>query len=169
MNFEKIALRQSYDQTMGSLAQTTQEASVMAVTAATFAKQIYSDQNVANLLNFPDVSALDIAVSIRQLTNYRETSPFIESIYVYNAEARTFYVTSDMNVPSVFTETEFYDQELRSMLQHVNDYNTLMPIPRKLRIDGLVGNIAERERDTYTFCYMTRSARNRGRMRSSST
>ncbi|KTD86201.1 helix-turn-helix domain-containing protein [Paenibacillus etheri] len=162
MNFEKIALRQSYDQTMGSLAQTTQEASVMAVTAATFAKQIHSDQNVANLLNFPDVSALDIAVSIRQLTNYRETSPFIESIYVYNAEARTFYVSSDMNVPSVFSEPEFYDQELRSMLQHVNDYNTLMPIPRKLRIDGLVGNIAERERDTYTFLlYDTLSKKSR--------
>lgn len=151
MNFEKIALGQSYDQTMDSLAQTTQEASVMAVTAATFAKQIHSDQNVANLLNFPDLSAQDIESSIRQLTNYRETSPFIDSIYVYNAEARTFYITSDMSVPSVFSDTEFYDQELNSMLQHVNDYKTLMPIPRKLKIDGLVGNIAERERDTYTF------------------
>lgn len=151
LNFERIALNQSYDQTMDSLAQTTQEASVMAVTAATFAKQIHSDQNVANLLNFANVSAIDISSAVKQLSNYRETSPFIDSIYVYNAEARTFYVSSDMSVPSVFSESEFYDLEMKGMLQHIADYETLMPIPRKLRIEGLVGNIAEKERDTYTF------------------
>lgn len=151
LNFERIALNQSYDQTMDSLAQTTQEASVMAVTAATFAKQIHSDQNVANLLNFPNVSAVDVSTAIKQLTNYRETSPFIDSIYVYNSEARTFYVSTDMSVPAVFSESEFYDLDMKKMLLHIEDYETLMPIPRKLRIEGLAGNIAEKERDTYTF------------------
>jgi two-component system, response regulator YesN len=162
LNFERIALNQSYDQTMDSLAQTTQEASVMAVTAGTFAKQIHSDQNIADLLNFPNVSAMDIASAVKQLTNYRETSPFIDSIYVYNAEARTFYVSTDMSVPSVFSESEFYDLEMKEMLQHIEDYETLMPIPRKLRIEGLAGNIAEKERDTYTFLLydtLTRSNR----------
>ena len=151
LNFERIALNQSYDQTMESLAQTTQEASVMAVTAATFAKQIHSDQNVANLLNFPNVSAMDVSTAIKQLANYRETSPFIDSIYVYNSEASTFYVSTDMSVPAVFSESEFYDLDMKKMLQHIEDYDTLMPIPRKLRIEGLAGNIAEKERDTYTF------------------
>ncbi|WP_379134570.1 AraC family transcriptional regulator [Paenibacillus sp. sgz500958] len=151
LNFERIALNQSYEQTMDSLEQTTQEASVMAVTAATFAKQIHSDQTVANLLNFRDASVLDVTNAIKQLTNYRETSPFIDSIYVYNAEAQTFYVSTDMSVPSVFSESEFYDQEMKTMLKHIDDYETLMPIPRKLRIEGLAGNIAEKERDTYTF------------------
>ncbi|WP_042168467.1 helix-turn-helix domain-containing protein [Paenibacillus gorillae] len=150
-SFERIALDQSYDQTMNSLEQTTQEASVMAVTAATFAKQIYSDQHIANLLNFPDIGAVDIDTAVKQMTNYRESSPFIDSIYVYNAISRTFFVSSDMSVPTVFAENEFYDNEMREMLSHLNDYETLMPIPRRLLIDGLVGNIAEKERDTYTF------------------
>lgn len=151
LSFERIALQQTYDQTLDSLAQTTQEASVMAVTAATFAKQIYSDQHIANLLNFPDISAVDITTAVKQMTNYRETSPFIDSIYIYNAISRTFFVSSDMNVSAVFSEDEFYDNEMKEMIGHLNDYETLMPIPRKLRIEGLAGNIAEKERDTYTF------------------
>jgi len=162
LNFERIALNQSYEQTKDSLEQTTQEASVMALTAATFAKQIHSDQNVANLLNFANASVLDITAAIKQLANYRETSPFIDSIYVYNAEAQTLYVSTDMSVPSVFSESEFYDLDMKQMLQHIGDYDTLMPIPRKLRIEGLAGNIAEKERDTYTFLLydtLTKSAR----------
>lgn len=151
VHFERISLKQAYDGTMERLEQTTQEASVMSVTAATFAKQIYSDPHVANLLNFPDADAIEVSMAVKQLNNYRETSPFIDSIYVYNARARTFYVSSDMSVPSVFAESEFYDQEMAHMVSKLNDFETLMPIPRKLKIEGLAGNIAEKERDTYTF------------------
>lgn len=151
INFERIALQQSYDQTMNSLSQTTQEASVMAVTASTFAKQIYSDQHIANLLNFADVHPMEISTAVRQLTNYRETSPFIDSIYVYNAKAHTFYVSTDMSVAAVFDESEFYDHEMREMLGNLEAYDSLMPIPRKLSIEGLAGNIAEKQRDVYSF------------------
>ncbi|WP_246317033.1 helix-turn-helix domain-containing protein [Paenibacillus agri] len=151
LNFERIALNQSYEQTMDSLDQTTQEVSVMTLTASTFAKQIHNDQNIADLLNFPNVSAMEISDAVKQMNNYRETSPFIDSIYIYNAVAHTFYVSSDMSVPSVFSEEEFYDQDMKEMLKHIGDYNTMSPIPRKLRIEGLAGNIAEKERDTYTF------------------
>ncbi len=151
ISFERIALQQSYDQTLDNLAQTTQEASVMAITASTFAKQIYSDQHIANLLNFPNVNPVEISTAIRQLTNYRETSPFIDSIYVYNAKAHTFYVSTDMNVAMVFDESEFYDHEMRDMLKNLDAYESLMPIPRKLSIEGLAGNIAEKQRDIYSF------------------
>ncbi|OBZ09589.1 hypothetical protein A8L34_20100 [Bacillus sp. FJAT-27264] len=151
LNFERIALNQSYEQTMDSLDQTTQEVSVMTLTASTFAKQIHNDQNIAALLNFPNVSAMEISDAVKQMSNYRETSPFIDSIYIYNAVAHTFYVSSDMSVPSVFSEEEFYDQDMKEILKHIGDYNTMTPIPRKLRIEGLAGNIAEKERDTYTF------------------
>lgn len=151
ISFERIALQQSYDQTLDNLAQTTQEASVMAITASTFAKQIYSDQHIANLLNFSNVNPVEISTAVRQLTNYRETSPFIDSIYVYNAKAHTFYVSTDMNVAMVFDESEFYDQEMRDMLKNLDEYESLMPIPRKLNIEGLAGNIAEKQRDIYSF------------------
>ncbi|MFC3747969.1 helix-turn-helix domain-containing protein [Paenibacillus sp. GCM10012306] len=151
LNFERIALNQSYEQTMDSLDQTTQEVSVMTLTASTFAKQIHNDQNISALLNFPNVSAMEISDAVKQMNNYRETSPFIDSIYIYNAVAHTFYVSSDMSVPSVFSEEEFYDQDMKDMLKRIGDYGTMTPIPRKLRIEGLTGNIAEKERDTYTF------------------
>ncbi|TYP73971.1 AraC family transcriptional regulator [Paenibacillus methanolicus] len=162
VHFERISLKQAYDGTMERLEQTTQEASVMSVTAATFAKQIYSDPHVANLLNFPDADAIEVSTAVKQLNNYRETSPFIDSIYVYNAKARAFYVSSDMSVPAVFAEAEFYDQEMADMATRLNEFETLMPIPRKLMIEGLAGNIAEKERDTYTFLLydtLTRSGR----------
>lgn len=151
LNFERIALHQSYKQTMNSLDQTTQEASVMTLTASTFAKQIHNDPITSALLNFSNVNAMEVSGAVRQMSNYRETSPFIDSIYIYNAASGTFYVSSDMSVPSVFSEEEFYDQDMKNMLRHIGDYETLMPIPRKLRIEGLAGNIAEKERDTYTF------------------
>ncbi len=151
LNFEKIVLLQSYSQTMDRLAQTSQEASVMSVSASTFAKQIYNDQHVAKLLNYMEVSPVDVITSIKQLNNYRETSPFIDSIYVYNAKTGTFYISTNMSVHAVYTEEDFYDREMVSMVKDVDRFEPMMPIPRKLKIEGLTSNNAEKVRDTYTF------------------
>ncbi|MFC4776721.1 AraC family transcriptional regulator [Paenibacillus sp. GCM10023252] len=151
LNFEDIALRQTYEQTVSNLEQTSQDASVMTVTAASFAKQIYNDVQVTKLLNNLSVEAVDAFNVINQMNAYRATSPFIDSIYVYNAQQRTFYVSSDLqSAVGVQREEEVIDQELVSMVGQLNKYEALKPIPRQMKVDNK-SNPEEKLRDTYTF------------------
>lgn len=151
LNFEKIVQDQTFSQTMERLEQTTREASAMSVTASTFAKQIYRDQHIAKLLELPDVSPEEVKTAISQLNNYRETSPFIDSIYVFNAQAGTFFVSASMSTLAVYAEREFYDDEMVGMVQQISRYEPFMPLPRQIPMDRLSSSIGEKFRDVYSF------------------
>jgi two-component system response regulator YesN len=71
--FEDLLLKRTYASTLNNLAQTSQEASIMAVNARTFAKQIYNDLNVAKLLYFSTGDPVDISSALAQLNSYRAT------------------------------------------------------------------------------------------------
>jgi two-component system response regulator YesN len=149
--FEDISLNQTYRSTLNNLAQTSQEASIMAVNASTFAKQIYNDMNVSKLLYFSSGDPLDTSTAMAQLNSYRATSLFIDSIYIYNYQTDTFYTSAEISANSVWKSNEFYDTTAVEMVKHVSDYKTLMPIPRKIPFESLMLNNQEKERDCYTF------------------
>lgn len=149
--FEDISLKQTYASTMTNLAQTSQEASIMAVNARTFAKQIYNDLNISKLLYFSSGDPVDTSTAFAQLNSYRATSPFIDSIYIYNYRTKTFYTSADVSANSVWKSDEFYDTVAADMVKQVSDYEPLMPIPRKIPFAGLMTNDQEKERDCYTF------------------
>jgi len=148
--FERIALNQSFSYTMSNLAQTSREASLMTVTAGTFAKQIYYDNHIRKLLNFSEVEIVDTTNALTQLNSYRATSPFIDSIYVYNAKKRTFYVSSDVSDYAVQSAAGFYDSQIVDIVRHVRQYPTLVPIPRRMPVESRT-TVQETERDVYTF------------------
>lgn len=161
--FEDISLKQTYASTMNNLAQTSQEASIMAVNARTFAKQIYNDLNVSKLLYFTSGDQVDTNSALAQLNSYRATSPFIDSIYIYNDRADTFYTSADVTANSVWKSNEFYDTVAVDIVKHVTDYETLMPIPRKIPFTGLMQNDQEKERDSYTFLLYDTLSHNKSR------
>ncbi|MCD1258335.1 AraC family transcriptional regulator [Paenibacillus athensensis] len=148
--FERIALHQSFAYTMSNLAQTSREASLMTVTAGTFAKQIYYDKHIRKLLNFSEVEIVDTTNALTQLNSYRATSPFIDSIYVYNAKKRTFYISSDVSDYAVQSEAEIYDKQIVDIVRHAREYPTLAPIPRRMPVESRTA-VQETERDVYTF------------------
>jgi two-component system response regulator YesN len=149
--FEDISLKQTYASTLNNLAQTSQEASIMAVNASTFAKQIYNDMNVSKLLYFSSIDPLETSTALAQLNSYRATSLFIDSIYIYNSRTDTFYTSADVSANAVWKANEFYDTTAVQMVKQVSNYETLMPIPRKIPFEGLMLNNQEKERDCYTF------------------
>ncbi|ANE45801.1 hypothetical protein SY83_05240 [Paenibacillus swuensis] len=151
LNFEGIVAKQTYEHTLRNLEQTSQDASVMAVTASSFAKQIYNDVQVTRLLNNIAADPVDLFNLISQLNAYRATSPFIDSIYIYNAKLKTFYISSDLSTAlGESTEEEVVDREVVDMVHHLDRYQPLMPIPRQMRIDNKA-NPMEKKRDMYTF------------------
>ena len=107
--FEDISLKQTYRSTLNNLSQTSQEASIMAINASTFAKQIYNDMNVSKLLYFSSGDPLDTSMAMAQLNSYRATSLFIDSIYIYNYQTDTFYTSAEISANSVWKSNEFYD------------------------------------------------------------
>jgi two-component system, response regulator YesN len=149
--FEDISLNLTYRSTLNNLAQTSQEASIMAVNARTLAKQIYNDMNVSKLLYFTSEDPLDTSTALAQLNSYRSTSLFIDSIYIYNYRTDTFYTSADISTNSVWKANEFYDTTALQLVNHISDYQTLMPIPRKIPFESLMLNDQEKERDCYTF------------------
>ncbi|GGI46427.1 hypothetical protein GCM10008018_17040 [Paenibacillus marchantiophytorum] len=159
--FEDISLKQTYSSTLTNLAQTSQEASIMAVNARTFAKQMYNDMNISKLLYFSSVDPLDTSAAMAQLNSYRATSLFIDSIYIYNYQTDTFYTSADISTNSIWKGNEFYDTTAVQMVKHISDYKALMPIPRKIPFESLMLNNQEKERDCYTFLlYDTLSHKN---------
>ncbi|GAB2701307.1 helix-turn-helix domain-containing protein [Paenibacillus thermoaerophilus] len=159
--FEDLLLKRTYAYTLNNLAQTSQEASIMAVNARTFAKQIYNDLNVAKLLYFSTGDPVDISSALAQLNSYRATSLFIDSIYIYNYRSETFYISADVSANAVWKADEFYDTVALDMVKRVSDFETLMPIPRKIPLAGLMTNEQEKERDCYTFLLYDTLSRNR--------
>ncbi|MEK8132838.1 helix-turn-helix domain-containing protein [Paenibacillus filicis] len=149
--FEDIALKQTYTSTLTSLAQTSEEASIMAVNARTMAQQIYNDVTVSKLLYFSTVDSLDTGNAMAQLNSYRATSLFIDSIYLYNPKTDTFYSSSEISANSVWRSGEFYDTTAAEMVKHASDYDILMPIPRKIPFEGLMLSSQEKERECYSF------------------
>ncbi|MFD2614388.1 AraC family transcriptional regulator [Paenibacillus gansuensis] len=151
LNFESIVAKQTYEHTIRNLEQTSQDASVMAVTASSFAKQIYNDVQVTRLLNNIATDPVDLFNLISQLNAYRATSPFIDSIYIYNAKTRTFYISSDLSSAlGEFTEQEVVDREAVDIVHHLDLYKPLMPIPRQMKVNNIT-NPLEKKRDMYTF------------------
>ncbi|WP_438447193.1 AraC family transcriptional regulator [Gorillibacterium sp. sgz5001074] len=149
--FERIMLQQNYDVTMDGLKQTGQEVSVMAVTASTFAKQLYIDPEIQNLLS----NELDIperTKALNRMDAYRATSPFIDSIYVYKGSTSSFYVSSDVSVGSEIQRAEsFYDRGIVDIVRNAALYHTLEPIPRHLEIKTPGGVTEQLSLDYYTF------------------
>src|SRR5438309_31942 len=101
--------------------------------------------NVSKLLYFSSIDPLETSTALAQLNSYRATSLFIDSIYIYNSRTDTFYTSADVSANAVWKANEFYDTTAVQMVKQVSNYETLMPIPRKIPFEGLMLNNQEKE------------------------
>lgn len=137
INFERILTRQVYSNDIQNLTQTSKEVSLMADMAMTLSSQIYSDMTVQKILFYSQPDVYDIGIAERQLTNYRLSMPFIDSVYIYNGKASTFYIASPsfqngISLYPIQSKSEFIDVQASEIIDHYKDYDLFIPIPRKL-------------------------------------
>lgn len=163
VHFERITLQQNYAVTLNNLKQTSQEARVMAVTASTFAKQIYNDPEIQELLNYSQLDSTTIVKSLNRLDAYRATSPFIASIYIYKANGGMFYTSSDVVADRIQDAASFYDTGIVDIIRQPTQYPNLQPIPRRLEVTNNEGKIAQEELDCYTFLFYDTLTKSRNR------
>lgn len=140
LNFENIALQLIYKSVSTNLSQTSQSASIMTATAKSLCTQIYYDKNISKLLYNDDLSIIEMTAALSQLNSYRETSPFIDSIYIYSGRTGTFYVNSAYTKNPIISKADFYDKEIIDIIDGKHkQYTPFYPLPRRIELDESTG------------------------------
>lgn len=96
--------------------------------------QITFDNTLAALMYYQSPSSGELLAGIKRLSNYRDSSEFIDSIYIYNAQNNTFYVSSDHSTQAVQTFGEMFDRQACDLVRHYRDYDNLEPISREVGV-----------------------------------
>lgn len=147
MSFENIALKQVFRSDSNSLNQIKAELSNLTETVTSLSNQIYHDPAVSKLMYYTNLNIYDRIYAQQQLDNYRASLPFVESIYVYNAKSKQFYISSNNARNGLQLKSELDDQGILELLKNYKDYQPFQPIPRTYNI----GTIESTPVSSYTY------------------
>ncbi|WP_248926287.1 AraC family transcriptional regulator [Paenibacillus hamazuiensis] len=131
INFERLALGLVHNYDKDSLLQVSYSATLMNDSVKVLALQAYFDPLIAKLL-YRKAAPDELTEALARLTAYRNTSPFIDSIYIYNASRDVFYSTLvDYGEQRA---QDFFDsgivQTYRARVQGTTSIKPFLPIPR---------------------------------------
>lgn len=116
------------------LTQTGKKVVNMAEVAQTLSFQLYRTSTISHLLFYNKPSIYEVTAAMSDLGNYLNSMPYIESIYVYNPNNDTIYISAAQGQNGVYSTGELEDTEIIQMLNHYQDYKTFTPIPRTYSI-----------------------------------
>ncbi len=145
-----IVLNKIWDEDIAALSKIKNAAAVMENIGACITDQIFNDPNIAPLLYGREYESLQFNRSMMQLSNYRTTMPWIESIYAYNGRTGMLAVSSSYY--GMYGELPedgegFFDPGLTDIIR--NDACPRdRPIPRNLTVTRTGGR---EEISVYTF------------------
>lgn len=119
---------------VSSLRQVQTMAADMKYIVGNLSYQVYNDPSVAYLLYGENFEPSKVMVAITQLNNYRNTNPYVESIYVYNHYWDSISVSSSkfgtFDAP-LSGEKAFFDTEIVNLLhQDIATLGQHQPVPR---------------------------------------
>lgn len=148
--FNRIVLNQAYQSDLNNLTQTSREVLNMTESAQSLTFQIYRNINVTKLLFYSDPNIYDTIGAMGELSNYLNSMPYIESIYVYNPKSSNVYIASNTGQNGVLTKNELTDKEILNLINHYKEYKPFTPIPRTYE----VGDSEGEKKSVYTYlCY----------------
>lgn len=137
IKFQDIASNQVYKFNLNSLAQTNKQVSMMTEIAKTVSYQIFSDMYLSKLLYYSSPDIYDIRPAMDQLGNYRISLPFIDSVYIYNAASKTFFVSTNNqntqitgNLAGAHDKSSFIDKDIINIIDNIDNYKPFTPISR---------------------------------------
>ncbi|MEK5256760.1 AraC family transcriptional regulator [Paenibacillus sp. FSL F4-0125] len=125
---------QTFRSDLRDLTQTGKKVVNMAEVAQTLSFQLYRTSTISHLLFYNKPSIYEVTAAMSDLGNYLNSMPYIESIYVYNPNNDTVYISAAQGQNGVYTTRELEDTEIIQMLNHYQDYKTFTPIPRTYSI-----------------------------------
>lgn len=141
VNFKNTNLNFIYSSSKESLSQISYSATIMASSAKTAVLQLYFDPDIKQIINYSSLEQFQVDKGLRKLSFFRDTTPNIHSIYLYNRITRLFYDTLH-----VYSLQESPDPEMLNLIEQYQDYKSFSPIPRTILVNG-------REEEVYTFLY----------------
>lgn len=110
----------------------------MHTTGTALGQQVYNDNQVAYLLYSNQFDPNKLCVAIGQLNNYRMTTPYVDSIYIYNSYLDSITVSSSSfgtyDAPLEGSQA-FFDAAVMDLLG-AEPSRTVLPVPRRVLYDG---------------------------------
>ncbi|MCD9021046.1 AraC family transcriptional regulator [Cohnella silvisoli] len=148
--FNRIVLNQVYQSDLNNLTQTSREVLNMTESAQSLTFQIYRNINVTKLLFYSDPNIYDTIGAMGELSNYLNSMPYIESIYVYNPKSSNVYIASNSGQNGLLTKNELTDKAILSLINNYKQYKPFTPIPRTYK----TGDANNAKKSVYTYlCY----------------
>lgn len=117
--------------------------------AKMMAVQIYQDRDIKKLLYDASPEEDEKNISYMRLASYRNSTPYINSIYIYNGVSKNIYYDS-LNGAS-YSSPDFFDKEIFNLIKQEPQIKHLLPFPRKIKSDPIysLNNIY----NVYTFVF----------------
>lgn len=135
-SYSRISLEQMYRFNLSHLMQTSKEVVNMTESAQTLSFQMYRSSAVSKLMYYADLNIFDRTAAMTELSNYLNSMPFIESIYVYNAKSDLFFISSNRGQNGYYAKHELIDTGILNVLAHFQEYKPFTPIPRSYAYDA---------------------------------
>lgn len=150
VNYRNINLNQVYQTDLENLTQTSREVISMTESAQSLTFQLYRNGNISKLMFYENPDIYDTTAAMRELSNYLNSMPYIDSIYVYNPKASYVYIASSSGQNGLLTKEELVDKDILNVLDHFQEFKPFVPIPRTY-----LKNAASTEKsNVYTYlCY----------------
>ena len=114
------------------------------------AYQIYQDRDIKKLLYDSSPAEDEKNISYMRLASYRNSTPHINSIYVYNGVSKNIYY--DTNNSTSYSTTDFFDKEIFNMINKESRVKHLLPTPRKIKSDPS-NEVLDNTYNVYTFVF----------------
>ncbi len=133
-----------------NLRQISYSARYMKDTALTNAKQIFFINDFNRILNFTSLSYVEINRGRTRLTQFLATTPYIQSIYLYNGKNGTFFTNEKQN--PITEKYTFHDSFVVDYVENQPEDRSFVPYTRHLSIDTTSSDISI-DTTVYTFFY----------------
>lgn len=88
------------------------------------------DADISKLLNYDSLSANELLVGLRRLEKYKASSYFIDSIYIYNRDDDTVYVSSDYMTEASYRLSDFPDSYAAEVMLSYDGIGNMEPVFR---------------------------------------
>ena len=90
--------------------------------------QMTFDNQLTPLLYSAQPTAGELLAGLKRLDSYREPSAWIDSLYIYNAQNDTFYVSSEHSTQAVQPMGELFDMQVRDLVANCREYQNMQPV-----------------------------------------
>jgi|GEM_PF-6383014 len=153
LNFEKISVSFITSSMRESLEHISYSATFMNTSAQNMMKQLFVDSSVQYLLTNQEPSYPQLSACLNQLSAYKSSSNFVESIYVYNPNTDTVYSTRNYGTSP---RGGFADQDIFPLMEHSDIYNMQHPVFRVISAEGTQA----KSESVFTYILSTSHSRN---------